>query len=151
MRLALTLALGVLVLPVYVSCCLTRDTPVDRSAAELDIAEEVFRHLFEHNHSQAQGNAKAYFLQIDGKDPDATFLARFAGQAPPIRKGSEFQEGEGLLFRVSELTWLEDGRVKATGGYHEASRSASSSTFHLARICWKGIWAVDNVGPGSIS
>jgi hypothetical protein len=108
----------------------TIDPPL-RADAELDIFEAVFRHQFEDNASAVQQKAAAYFLVIRDEDPSPEFLARFAGHQPPVRPGSEFEVGKGLQFRVESLEWLDDGGVKVTGGYYEASLSASGNVYTL--------------------
>ena len=107
--------------------------PPTRAEQELDICEAVFRHQFENNASAAQQRAAAYFLSVRGKDPTPEFLARFAGDQPPVKAGSGFATGKGLSFRVETIEWLSDGKVKVTGGYHEASLSASGNDYVVER------------------
>src|SRR5215218_4522546 len=56
-----------------------------RVAAEDQIAEAVFRYLFEHNASGIQKGAEKYCLSLPGeKMPGAAFLQRFEGNKPPV-------------------------------------------------------------------
>src|SRR3954469_10075121 len=78
-------------------------------ARDLEVYEAVFRHQFEHNASGMQQKAKGYFLTIAGGDPAPEFLARFRENRPPVAAGSRFREGEGLLFRIDGLRWIDEG------------------------------------------
>jgi hypothetical protein len=105
--------------------------PPDPASLELDICEAVFRHQFQHNASAVQQKAAAYFLEIRKEDPSAELLARFAGNEPPVLAGSKFEIGKGLQFRVTSIEWQDDDTVKVTGGYSEASLSASGNVYTL--------------------
>ena len=106
-----------------------------------DIRETVFRHQFMKNSSAVQQKAKAYFLSIDGKDPDAEILRRFEGHQPPVRAGSEFKEREGLKFTVGDVKWINNNTVEVSGGYHEHGKSASGNRYRVARK--SGKWRVE--------
>ena len=119
---------------VLVLCACSAPAPTDpptRAEQEFDICEAVFRHQFENNASAVQQKAAAYFLEIHKADPAPEFLARFAGNQPPVRPGSEFETGKGLSFRVNSIEWLNDRKVKVNGGYFEASMSASGNDYVL--------------------
>lgn len=106
--------------------------PYDKSITErqaLDIAEATFRYQFEHNASGQQQKAPAYFLSLFGKDPAEAFLKRFEGHKPPVKKGSEFKIGKGLLFRVARIKRVSDAKVEVSGGYYEAGLSSSGNTY----------------------
>jgi len=113
------------------------------SAEEAAIYEAVFRYQFLHNASAAQQQARAYFLQVDGKNPPPDFLECFSGHAPPVTKGSRFRlHGTGgLLFRVDGIKWLDDDHVEVGGGYYEGPLSASGNTYHVTRKA--GVWVVE--------
>ncbi|MEN8149446.1 MAG: hypothetical protein ABFS86_06460 [Planctomycetota bacterium] len=116
--------------------------PPSRSESEFDICEAAFRHQFANNASAVQQKAAAYFLEIRGKDPTPEFLARFADHTPPVKAGSAFETGKGLKFHVESIEWLGDDRVKVSGGYYEASLSASGNEYVVER---KGDgWKVTN-------
>ena len=72
-------------------------------AADEDIREAVFRHLFDHNASGQQKAAKVYCLQIEGdKDPSPELLRRFDGNEPRVTKPNE--RPSWLLPRLSPIT-----------------------------------------------
>ncbi|MBA4016857.1 MAG: hypothetical protein C0483_06700 [Pirellula sp.] len=104
------------------------------------VREALLRHQFKRNASGAQQNAKAYFIQIDDKDPDDAFLNRFDGHAPPVRLGSQFRVGDGLLFHVEAFKWIDANTVEASGGYYEANLSSSGNSYRLERK--NGVWQV---------
>ncbi len=94
----------------------------------LDIAEATFRYQFEHNVSGK--NQKTYYLLLFGKDPSPEFLARFKDNQPPVRKGSDFTEGE-IKFKVVDIERISDTKVKVYGGYYEGNVSASGSNYNV--------------------
>lgn len=104
------------------------DKSITREQA-LDIAEATFRYQFGHNASGQQRKAPAYFLSLFGKDPDDAFLKRFEGHTPPVKKGSAFKIGKGLLFRVVRISRASDVMVEVSGGYYEAGLSSSGNTY----------------------
>ncbi len=137
-----------------------------------DLFETFFRYKFEYNYSGAQKSAEAYFLQIEGKDPTPEFMARFTEHSPPVKKGSEwisewvFSEGEdgtpffsdennGLLFRIDSFEWIGWGwftrdHVRISGGYDEASLSASWASY-ICKRDRKGWAVVGTEGPVSLA
>jgi hypothetical protein len=84
--------------------------------------------------------APAFYLELMGEDPSPEFLARFDGNEPPVRKGSEFGDGGGVLFRVESVKRVSDTKVEVSGGYYEGSLSASGNTYFLERK--DGGWVV---------
>jgi hypothetical protein len=68
-----------------------------------DIAEAIFRYKFECTESTKQQTANAYFLGLLGDDPHPQFLKRFENNIPPVKKWSEFKEGQGLKFHVGPV------------------------------------------------
>ncbi len=119
-----------------------------------DIREAVFRYQFLHNASGQQQNAGVYFigLYVTGDrnlpvryvDPSDNLLARFAGNAPPVKKASEstysvqgvfdIRTGaRGLLFRIESVTEIDPDQVEVTGGYFEAGLSASGNVYTVTR------------------
>ena len=113
-----------------------------------DVREAVFRHLFDHNASGQQKNAKVYCLQIEGKlDPSPGLLRRFEGNQPPVKKASlcSFKGGpgrggvedetgaKGLIFRVDTIQHPSADTALVEGGYFEAGLSASGNVFELVK------------------
>lgn len=119
--------------------------PVLLSQDEADIYEAVFRHQFEQNASGAQQSAGTYFVQIQGSDPPEEFLRRFAGQAPPVKRGSEAchagdssiydrQTGKrSLMFKAGKIGRIGKNTAEVEGGYYEGNLSASGNTYRLVR------------------
>jgi len=120
-------------------------------AEEVDLLEVVFRHLIEHNASSgtALGTNDFVFLSLgsaeSGQDPPAELLARFAGSVPRVepvsaavvtREGVRHgeMEGRGVLLRVERIRRIDADTVDVDGGYFEASRSASGSSYRLRRV-----------------
>jgi hypothetical protein len=113
----------------------------DRESQIPEIYEAVFRHLFQHNVSGAQQNAKGYFLTINGDDPTLEFLKRFEKHKPPVAAGSTFKVLEGgLKFRIDSLKWIDDDTAELQGGYYEGNLSASTNLYRVARK--DGRWIV---------
>ena len=130
----------------------------------LDLFETFFRYKFENNASAQKQEAEAYFLEIEGEDPPPEFLARFKGHSPPVKKGSEFVmgsgiviegetpiEGNGLLFRIDTYKWigLFGNCVKISGGYSEGELSASWASYIWIRR--KGKWKLEFIGDWAIA
>lgn len=143
-------ALGIVVLAGVVAACAT--TPGTKAEREWNVREALFRYQFEHNSSGGQQNVDTYFLEVDGKDPPAEFVARFAGHEPPVEpvshaiasadEGVRHRErgGDGLIFKQERLRWIDDGKAEVDGGYYEAGLSSSGNTYTVE---WKdGRWVV---------
>ena len=154
-------ALWFLCLLCVTSLVMANDTA--RITAEDDVREAVFRHLFQHNASGLQKNAKAYFLNVEkGADPADVFLNRFTGHAPPVKKASQSRRGArssqvedketgapGLVFSITRITWLSDTEAEVHGGYYEANLSASFGSYRVKKI--NGKWIVTETGPQMIA
>jgi hypothetical protein len=138
--------------------------PVAPSAAvEEEVREVVFRHLFMHNHSGMQQSARIYCLALDPgpTDPGASLIARFQGEATPIKPVSacslsaidgvkELSTGNhGLIFRVGPITWINSTNAEVEGGYYEGGDSASSGKYSVVKE--KGSWHVTQVKDAWIS
>jgi hypothetical protein len=118
-----------------------------RRRAEPAVREAVFRALFEHNASGLGDKAGAYYIRWQEADPDAGFLARFAGQEPPVRPASRCDAGKekgvidretgerGLLFTIDSIEWLSDGEAVVTAKYYEAGLSAAG---YRILVVWNG-------------
>jgi hypothetical protein len=115
---------------------------------EDDVREAVFRHLFDHNASGMQKNAKVFCLQIEGKqDPSSELLRRFDGNEPRVKQASlcAFKPGHarggvvdetgapGLIFRVDTIQHTGENAATVEGGYFEAGLSASGNVYELVR------------------
>ncbi len=114
-----------------------------------DVAEAMFRYLFDHNESAAQKKAKAYYLKVLDQDPEDELLERFKGQQPVVGKASEFKTGTGLLFRIQRMTPVTATRVDVQAGYYEGNLSASSG-FYIVEMK-DGKWVVRPAGPIAVS
>jgi hypothetical protein len=116
--------------------------PQREQPENLDICEAVFRYQFKHNASMVQQNAKAYFIRVFKQDPSDEFLARFTGNIPPVKKGSEFAIGQGLVFCIRSIDRIDENTVQVSGGYYEAELSSSDSVYTVVRR--NGRWVVEN-------
>lgn len=142
-----------LVLAGLVAACATpAGTKAER---EWDVREALFRYQFEHNASGGQQSVGTYFLEVNGEDPPAEFVARFAGHEPPVEAASHAiasadegvrhreRGGDGLIFRQQGLRWIGDRKAEVDGGYYEAGLSSSGNTYTVE---WKGgRWVVTDV------
>jgi len=134
-----------------------------RLAQEDDIREAVFRYQFQHNSSIQGRRAGVYCLSVREKnaDPQQTFIQRFAGFRPPVRKASDcitdpykgvlerITGKRGLLFRVRSIKWLSDAKVQVVGGYFEDGLSASGETYTVVRT--HDGWMIRSVATNWIS
>jgi len=123
-----------------------------READRLDVIEAVFRHLFNKNASAAQRSVEYFFLSVDDStDPPPELLARFQDHKPivlPVSMSTasaadgvkhKEQRGRGLIFRVTQVLWLDKDTADVEGGYYEAGLSASGNTYRMKRAgsLWK--------------
>jgi len=145
----------VLGLAVAVAGC-SSPPPGPRSAHREDICEAVFRHELEGHLGVAE--VEVYFLTIEGQDPSADFLARFADLPRPVRPGSwatrrgmseamsrrrvawrgmiDKETGmQGRILHIDSLEWASDDEVLIEGGYYENPLSAAGTTYEVE---WKG-------------
>ncbi|MDE0484561.1 MAG: hypothetical protein OXI67_18425 [Candidatus Poribacteria bacterium] len=111
----------------------------------LDLFEAFFRYKFENNHSGVKQNADAYFLQIKKKDPSSEFLTRFKKHSPPVKMGSKFVVGKGILFRIDKYKQIGRNSVEIRGGYYVGNLSASWAPYLWERK--NGKWVLKSVGP----
>jgi hypothetical protein len=119
--------------------------PNGEEQENLDICEAVFRYQFKHNASFAQQNADAYFIMIFKQDPSDTFLARFAGNTPPVRKGSDFVIGKGLVFSIGSINRIDENTAQVYGGIYEAGLSSSGNLYTVVRKSGKWLVAKDEM------
>jgi hypothetical protein len=120
-------------------------TPVPLTAEETDIYEAAFRHLFANNASMTKQTAAAYFISINGMDPTDTFLSRFSGNQPPVKRASLARTGrhnavcdgafgrKALSFGIDSVRRIDRDIVEVDCGYCEAILSASVQTLRLRR------------------
>ena len=125
---------------------------INRDKEIWDVCEVLFRHQFLHNVSEAPQTAKAYCLLIDGADPPAGFLRRFASHTPPIKAGSAWQ-GTDLEFHIDKAKWIDDNAVEALGGFSErlpsGGANASGNSYRVERK--NGKWIVVKDHPDAMT
>lgn len=118
-----------------------------------DIREVVFRYQFRHNSSIQVNKVAAYCLSVEkGSDPSDSFIKRFAGDTPAVRKVSECTADpykgvvdkssgkRGLVLRVKIIKWISQAEAEVVGGYFEDGLSASGNTYTVTKT--KGTWRV---------
>jgi hypothetical protein len=119
-----------------------------------NVAEAVFKHLFQHNSSALKDKAQFYALSLFGSETiDDDFLARFRGAGKPVIAAAEsrtqFGKGvilpsdttaQGLLFKVVEVVLVSEDSARAVGGIYENEISSSGHRFGLSRQ--EGKWKV---------
>lgn len=99
------------------------------------------------------GMARERSNRWEGSDPSSSFILRFRGHKPPVRKASrcrvddimvgvtdEHGANKGLVFIAGRIRWLSDTRVKVEGGYYEGGLSASGNVYLVERR--HGRWVV---------
>ena len=119
--------------------------PKNEEQENLDICEAVFRYQFKHNTSGAQQNADAYFIMIFKQDPPDKFLTRFSGNLPPVRKGSDFTIGKGLVFSIGSIDRVDENTAQVYGGFYEAGLSSSGNLYTVVRKNSKWVVARDEM------
>lgn len=107
---------------------------------EWDICEAVLRHQIFNSAAGGRGTATAY-VSILGLNPSSEFLKRFVGHRPPVRPGSQFVEGWGVLYSIHEIRRTGDKSAEVSGGYYEGNLSSSGNTYYLIRQ--DGKWIVE--------
>jgi|NGEPerStandDraft_6_1074524.scaffolds.fasta_scaffold57598_1 hypothetical protein len=143
----------------FLVCVTIACSAADRDSQIDDIREATFRYQFAKNASGQQATAKVYFLsfivpgKLDGHDPSDDFMKRFAGHNPRVAKASQAKTSkddvvrdsktgeQGLIFSLNAIHWKSDTEVEVSGGYYEASESASSNTYYLVKK--SGKWIVE--------
>ena len=126
-------------------------------ASRDDIREAVFRYQFVHDWP-LEFPAEFYFLAIEGRsritdrDPDDDFMRRFAGHQPPALKVSEVADdylngvthkdtgGRGLIFRVTEITWVTGSEVTVEGSMYYNGVAAAGHQYRV--VLDNGVWTV---------
>jgi hypothetical protein len=118
---------------------------------EAEVYEALFRHELRRGAAGGWPGGGAFYLSIEGKDPPAEFMARFAAAPWPVREGSRYGVNRGVLYAASGITLLADGRAVVgceqrvrtwrVSNCFRPSRSSGYSRFTLARR--DGRWVVE--------
>jgi len=116
-----------------------------------DIREATYRYMF----GEPSKQDSMYCLSIYDKDPSEAFIARFAGNQPSVKKGSECEPLEKATdpsprkpSPVAFVTYYVDRpsgeRAEVLGAYFKNGRNAAESLFYVERIGgkWKVVKAV---------
>jgi hypothetical protein len=134
-------------------------SPADRAIQEDDIRESVFRYRMDHEHIDGP-----FFLDIDGKDPSDTFMARFANPGRKVKEASQSYfrkdlphgrlcdrstDEPGVAFSVRAISWLSLGRVEVRGGMYCGGLCADSGIYRLKKK--NGRWAVEDYKVEGVS
>ncbi len=132
---------GLLAVGVALAGCFAYATrTASLSGEECDICEAVLRHQIVHSAAGGRGTATAY-VEIQGRNPTASFLDRFRGHQPPVRPGWQFSCGGGVLYEIGEIRRTGEDSAEVDGGYYEGRNSASGNTYYLVRR--DGKWVVE--------
>ena len=136
---------------------------IGASAAPLvidpDMAEAVFRYQFDHNESGQQDGAHVYCIGFaitpdDERDPSPDFVARFAGNSPPVKARSQCfinarnwnividkaTRKTSLIFTIRAVKCPNETSCEVEGGYSESGTSSSDNTYYLEKR--DGKWVV---------
>lgn len=137
-------AVALLLLVTVTACFAVQKS--SRAKAENDIRDVVFRYQIQHY------EADVYFLAINNRDPSSSFMARFKGCKPPVKKQSESKldpgrgikdrktGARGVVLRSEAIKWLNKDTVEVTGDYFQNMRAGSGWRFHVALR--NGRWVV---------
>lgn len=105
-------------------------------AEEANVYEAVFRYMF-----GEQNENKAYYLTVKGEDPSEGFLARFKDHIRPVKKGSEFRQGQGTRLSLSKIRWIDHKTIEVGGEYHIGEEGAGGGSYRAIK---KGVkWYVE--------
>ena len=109
--------------------------------------EAYLRYMMYGNYASRHDPPKlkqTYFIKIEKKDPSPAFLARFNDIVPPVKKGSKFKRGKGILLFIRSYTWLDDNTVEIKGGYYHTGLSSSVGPYIWERK--QGKWILKSIG-----
>jgi len=139
------------------------------SESEADNLREVAFKTLIREAAEAQNGFKVYFLCLGDTwtndtpsaiDPSDTFMARFAGRTPPVKKVSQSKKGEagqvfdkitgqrGVIFTVDDLKWISDEEVEATCSVYKAGLDGYAYKYILNKknnrwnVAKKTLWRV---------
>lgn len=120
---------------------------VDRTSAEDDVRETVFRHQLGDSHRGI------YFLQVeDAKEPSSYLLDRLSDTKCRIKPLSAAQKGgmdgvvdretgeRGMIFRVDAIRWIDETKCEVEGGYWADGLAADGNVYQVELK--DGIWTV---------
>ena len=129
------------------------DITAYRKSQEDNIRETVFYYKFKQAVSRfsLQNNDVVYFISFGGRrqdkyeeiDPSDSFMERFKTNIPAVKKVSQCKINEllrvedkdtgktGVIFRVNDITWLNDSEVLAEGNSFLDSLAGWGSTYRL--------------------
>ena len=137
--------------------CGGKKGPMSRSDQEIDIQEALFRYQFTHNYSSIGQKANVYFLALGTRtDPSQELLYRFKGHTPMVKAASatshlgfggvtDRSSGKlGIIFRVGNIQWVQDGDVVVEGGWHESQESHYQTKYRMK--LQDGAWTVVEEG-----
>ena len=134
-------------------------SPADRAIQEDDIRESIFRYRMNYPHRDGP-----FFLNIDGKDPSDTFMARFANVDRKVKKASQSYfrkdpssgwlrdrstDEQGVWFSVGAISWLSLDRVEVRGGMYCGGLCADWGVYRLKKK--NGRWAVEDYKVEGVS
>lgn len=131
------------------------------SMDEIDICETVLRHQFDeigirNEMSIEQLPRIKYYLTVYNLNPPTALLARFAGNVPRIRKGSNFEIAQGVivgrdwLWRIDTIKRVNSTTVDVQSGYYCGGLCAMACTYRVVRV--SDSWRIQSViGPCMIS
>jgi hypothetical protein len=134
-------------------------SPADRAMQEDEIRESVFRYRMDLRHRDGP-----FFLSIDGKDPNDTFMTRFANADRKVKKESQAYfkkdpppgwlrdrstDEQGVAFSVGAISWLSLNRVEVRGGMYCGGLCADWGIYRLKKK--NGRWAVEDYKVEAVS
>lgn len=107
-----------------------------------DVAEALFRHQFENNASGRQSSVGAFCLAFAKEtSPSPQFMSRFAAEEIAVKAvgkckwiENHWTDGDGgnsIVFYINDIVCEDKEICRATGGYSEASLSASGNNYEL--------------------
>ena len=109
--------------------------PVDpvQEAIQDDVMETVLQPPNEVQ-SKAEGITVCY-LSIRGGDPSDSFLLRYAGHRPPVKKASE-RKGrfDGVVLFVSTLKQIDKDTYEVAGGSYSGPLNAAGCVYTVQRV-----------------
>ncbi len=122
-----------------------------------DLLEAAFRFFFEYTGPR---QAKAYYLEVEKKDPHSDLLNRFKDHYPPVKPVSQVAYANPLgvceiaidpvsgetatIYFVTNITMHSATRAQVYGGYW-ASCESSQNNISRYKVLWNrdtGVWDV---------
>lgn len=115
---------------------------------------------------------KAYFFEVEGKDPSDSLMKWFAGSNPPIKKVSrsyiispedkkEWERNSfywvrdkqtkdiGLVYSLGRIQWLSRSRIMVEAGYFGGGLNAGRNTYTFR--LQSGHWKVTHIEYGPVA